>query len=294
MPDHSPTRRQLMAAALTLPWQSVAKAAMPKGGIVSLDYGLASTLLALGTAPAAIAARADWDTWMVEPAMPEGVADLGLTAEINFEVLARLKPDVILSTPFLASLTPKLQSIAPVMEFPIYTPESDALTASYAATRKLAAALNREQRGEDFLSRAEACFADCRRRLEKLRPPPVAVINFMDERHARVYGGPGLYQGAMEKIGLANAWPGKTNYWGFETIALEALAALSADARLIAFEPLTPPDVLSRLDQSPLWSNLPFVRAGRVSTLPGVLMFGMVQEAMRFARLVTDHLESHA
>jgi ferric hydroxamate transport system substrate-binding protein len=25
-----------------------------------------------------------------------------------------------------------------------------------------------------------------------------------------------------------------------------------------------------------------------------VLMFGMVQEAMRFARLVTEHLESHA
>ncbi|MFK3777665.1 iron-siderophore ABC transporter substrate-binding protein [Agrobacterium sp. NPDC089420] len=292
MPDHSPTRRLLMAAALTLPWLNGAKAAMSKGGIVSLDYGLASTLLALGTTPAAIAARADWDIWMVEPAMPEGVADLGLTAEINFEVLARLKPDIILTTPFLAPLTPKLQAIAPAVEFPIYTPDSDALTASYSATRKLAAILGKERQGEDFLLRAEACFADCRRRLEKLPPPPVAVINFMDERHARVYGGPGLYQGAMDKIGLANAWPGKTNYWGFETIPLEQLAILPTDARLIAFEPLTPPDILSRLEQSPLWSNLPFVRAKRVSTLPGVLMFGMVQEAMRFARLLTAHLES--
>ncbi len=294
-PDCHFSRRMLMAAALSLAWQRPMQAApLPQGGIVTLDYGLASTMLALGKPPAAIASLADWDIWVVEPAMPAGVIDLGTTGEINLEVLAGVKPSLILTTPFLAPLKPKLEAIAPVMEFAIYAEGNDALQASFAATSKLGAALGLERQAADFLSRAEIRFAECRRRVEQLSPPPVALVNFMDERHARIYGEPGLYQGAMTRIGLKNAWRGNTNYWGFETIALEQLIDLAPDARLVAFEPLTPPDILARLKESPLWTNLPFVRAGHVSTLPGVLMFGMVQEALRFAGLIVAHLEKTA
>jgi len=52
--------------------------------------------------------------------------------------------------------------------------------------------------------------------------------------------------------------------------------------------------VLDNLQDSPLWTSLPFVQAGRVSVLPGTLMFGMVQEAERFARILLDHLEKIA
>ncbi|MGY5802346.1 iron-siderophore ABC transporter substrate-binding protein [Rhizobium sp. LEGMi12c] len=289
------SRRTLLAAAafFAVPQTGMA-AERIAGPIVSLDYGLASTLLALGVTPAAIASLADWDTWVVEPKMPDGVIDLGTTGEINLEVLASVKPALILTTPYLAPLKPQLEAIAPVLELTIYAEGGEALPRSIEATRRLADAIGRRQQAEEFLTRSEQFFDECANRVKKLNPAPLALINFVDTRHARIYCGAGLYQNVMTRIGLKNAWTGPGDYWGFETIGLEQLATLDQSLRLIAFEPLLPPNVLDSLQDSPLWTSLPFVRAERVSVLPGTLMFGMVQEAERFARILLDHLEKFA
>ena len=41
---------------------------------------------------------------------------------------------------------------------------------------------------------------------------------------------------------------------------------------------------------SPIWRSLPAAQPGRFGTQPGVQMFGMIREAMRFATLITDRL----
>lgn len=262
--------------------------------VVSLDYGLASTMLALGSVPRAIASLRNWSEWVVEPAMPSGVVDIGTTAEINLEVLTNLRPSLILSTPFLAALDEKLSRIAPVESFTVYAENGEALDRSYAETLRLGAMIGRQREAEAFLSRADATFGRLRDRIKSLSAPPVAVINFIDNRHARIYGGPGLYGGAMRRIGLENAWKGEASYWGFQTVGLEQLAELDEEAHLVVVSPLLPPDVLTRLSESPLWTSLPFVRRQRVSVVPGVLMFGMVQEALRFSTLMVDVLETAA
>ncbi|MEA3519562.1 iron-siderophore ABC transporter substrate-binding protein [Rhizobium mulingense] len=262
--------------------------------IVSLDYGLASTMLALGSVPRAIASLRNWPEWVVEPAMPSGVVDVGTTAEINLEVLTSLRPSLILSTPFLAAMDEKLSQIAPVETFTVYAENGEALDRSYAETLRLGAMVERQREAEAFLSRADATFARLRDRMKNLSARPVAVINFIDQRHARIYGGPGLYGGAMRRIGLENAWKGEASYWGFQTIGLEQLAELDEEAHLVVVSPLLPPDVLTRLSESPLWTSLPFVRQQRISVVPGVLMFGMVQEALRFSTLMVDVLEAAA
>lgn len=263
--------------------------------IVSLDYGLASTLLSLGITPVGISDGADWDKWVVEPAMPKSVIDIGSSYEINFEILLELKPDIILTTPYLDDMLPKLQSVAKVLRMEIFTPDSGpVLSSAIAATRKLAAELGRETEGEEFLARSDAFFDDCHRRLVGRQVPPVALVSFMDARHARIYSAPGLFDNALQRIGVRNAWTQQSNYWGFETIGIEELSRIAEpDARLIAFEPV-PPDVLPRLADSPLWRELPFAKPGHLSILPPALMFGMVNEAMRFAGLVTDLLEQQA
>ena len=47
---------------------------------------------------------------------------------------------------------------------------------------------------------------------------------------------------------------------------------------------------MPKLETSPIWQALPAARSGRFEVLPGVLMFGMVREAMRFANIITDRL----
>lgn len=289
------TRRSLLqfAAASVVPAPLFAQSIGPR--IVSLDYGLASTLLSLGLPPVGISDLADWDRWVVEPPMPKSVVDIGSSFEVNFEILVTLKPDIILTTPYLDELLPKLQSVAKVVRLEVFTPGiGSILPAAIAATRKLAGELGRENEAEQFLARADAFFERCGSRLAGKNLPPVALVNFMDARHVRIYSSPGLFHNVLERVGVRNAWTRESNYWGFETIGIEDLSKITdPDARLIAFDPV-PPDVLPKLAQSPLWNRLAFARPGHLSILPPALMFGMVNEAMRFAGLLTDLLEKEA
>jgi iron complex transport system substrate-binding protein len=278
------------AASISVPTPLLAEVAGQR--IVSLDYGLASTLLSLGLPPVGISELSDWKKWVVEPAMPPSVVDIGSSNEVDFEILLQLKPDIILTTPYLDELLPRLQPIAKVLRLEIFAPGSGPILASViAATRRLATALGREHEGELFLAQSETFFDGCKRRLAARAMPPVVLVTFMDARHARVYSAPGLFHNALERIGLRNGWTQQSNYWGFETIGIEELASVTdPQARLIAFEPV-PADVLSKLAESPLWQALPFSKPGHLSIVPPALMFGMVNEAMRFARLVTDLLD---
>ncbi|MGN7292643.1 iron-siderophore ABC transporter substrate-binding protein [Rhizobium sp. SAFR-030] len=281
----------LLAGGLCLP--KVAGASSSALKVASLDYGMASTLLSLGIVPVAVASLADWDRWVIEPEMPGEVVDLGSSWEINFEVLESLRPDLILTTPFNAALTPRLEQVAPVLSYGVFTPEGgDVLPKAVSATRAIAARVGRSAEGEAVIVRMEEFLDSCRRRLEKRAPPPLALVNFMDARHVRIYSAPGLYQNVLQKIGVENAWPHPGNFWGFEAIGIERLADITDPrAKLIAFEPV-PADVLPKLSESPLWQQLPFSRPGQTAILPGALMFGLLNEAMRFARLITDHLEA--
>ncbi|WP_112949517.1 ABC transporter substrate-binding protein [Rhizobium sp.] len=267
----------------------------PDQRIVSLDYGLSSTLLSLGLPPVGISDLADWGRWVVEPAMPGSVVDIGSSFEVNFEILLQLKPDIILTTPYLDELLPRLKPYGRIVRLEIFTPDSGpALQSAISGTRKLSVEIGREKEGEAFLARSEAFLDRCRERLAGKNIPPIALVNFMDARHVRVYSNPGLFHGVFERLGVRNAWTRESNYWGFETIGIEDLAKITdPDARLVAFDPV-PPDVLPKLAGSPLWNRLPFARPGHLSILPAALMFGMVNEAIRFAGLLTDLLERDA
>ena len=288
------SRRSFAAAGLaTLLAPARAGAATASRRIVSLDYGVTTTLLAIGITPVAIADADEWPIWVVSPPLPAGVANVGDDLDVNLEVLARLKPDLIFSTPYLEGARAVLETIAPVETLTIYAPDGEPLPRSIAATRRLGETLDRQAAAEKFLAESEAAFDGYAERLARLSPPPLALINHLDARHARVYGSHSLYDNVLDRLGLTNAWTGETNYWGFNTIGLERLATMPADVRLIAFEPI-PPDVPQMQAASPLWQSLPFVAAGRISVLPGVLMFGMLPSALRFADLLTAHLEAVA
>lgn len=288
---HRLTRRGLLAAAASC---AVLAPGHPQAGgaparIVSLDYGLAETLLALGVTPIAIAEAEAWATWVIEPAMPPGVVNLGTALEANLELLHALKPQLILTTPYLARIGPMLERIARTESFAIYTPEPGTPYArSLAATRRLGGMIGRESQAQALINASAAWMAATRAALASHAATPVFVVSFMDTRHVRVYGAKSLFDDVMTLCGLANAWRGEVNYWGFATVGIEQLAR-APEARLIYVEPIAA-DVRAALARSPLWNSLGFVRAGRVHAMPPALMFGMLPSAMRFAGLLEQTL----
>ncbi|MBR0725552.1 ABC transporter substrate-binding protein [Bradyrhizobium manausense] len=250
--------------------------------IVSLDFGLAETLLEIGVVPVGLTATDDWSDWVGEPRLPTGVVNLGGTFEPNVELLLELKPDLILLTPFLAGLSDKLRRIAPVLSLPLYDEAGEPLKRATEAALHLGRITGRAAAAESLIARVDATFARVRERLRPVSDTPVCIVQFMDARHVRVFGAKSLFQDVLDRIGLTNAWTRETNYWGFATVGFEALAT-TEDIRLLR---LAQADDYIRLSQGPLWRSMPFVQRGRVTALPPVLMFGALPSAERFARLV--------
>ncbi|MET0258553.1 MAG: ABC transporter substrate-binding protein [Methylobacterium sp.] len=273
-------------SAWSLPSHADAKAAPTR--VATLDYGLAETMLAIGVEPVAIASAADWTTWVVEPPLPPTVADLGAAQDPNLERLAALRPDLVLSTDFTAMTEPALSRIARVERVTLYGTGIDPLPRARAVTTLLGDMLERQAQAEAAITAYDTAIARLAARLAGRISEPVLLVSFMDPRHVRVYGRSGLYGNVLDGLGLRNAWDAPVNYWGFSTVGIEDLAA-APSARLVAVDPVAP-DVWPTLARSPLWTGLPFVAAGRVSTIPPALMFGALPSAGRFARLLAKNL----
>ena len=281
-------RRRFLASLSALPWLVSRSTLASQLRVAALDWALAETMIALGHNPIAIIGASDWNRFVVEPQLPAGITDLGLQPEINFELLASLAPDLILVSPFAQDLEPGLRRIATTLRLSIFEPGKTPLAQPRALTRLLGERLGRVDVAEAYLAKAERTFDDYRTRIQARPPRPLLLVSFLDSRHVRVYGGAGLYQNVLDRIGLSNAWTAETNYWGYSTVGIERLAT-NRDVELITFEPVLP-DVQATLQHSPLWTKLPFVQAGRTATLPSVLMFGAMPSALRFARLLVGHV----
>jgi iron complex transport system substrate-binding protein len=87
------------------------------------------------------------------------VIDIGLRAQPNRELLAELKPDLILISPLAAPLAPTLSRIAPVHSIALYEPGTDLWLRLREATLTIAALVNKESEAERQLAALELDLA---------------------------------------------------------------------------------------------------------------------------------------
>lgn len=260
--------------------------------LVVLDWTLLETLVALDHPPAGAADLDGYQTWVGRPALPPGIVDIGLRNQPSLELLSQLEPDRFLIPPLFASLAPLLSRIAPVEVLALYNAEGPLWPNLLHFTREVAEYTGDPDAAERLIDRVEDQLASLAAELPA-NSGPVLVVQFMDDRHVRVFGDQSLYSAVLERLGLENAWRGVTNAWGFSLVGIEALAALenlSAPApRLLVVEPL-PPGLREQMAQSGLWQSLPAVARGDVVFLPPAWSFGGLPSAERFAELVHEAL----
>ncbi|WP_395173906.1 iron-siderophore ABC transporter substrate-binding protein [Roseibium alexandrii] len=284
-------RRSFLGGAAALGVSSLPSLSASASRVVSLDYAAAETLISLGLPPVGVQSSDHWNRWVVEPALPVSVANVGQDLAVNLEVIAALKPDLIITTPYTDMLRNRLAPIAPVHMISVYDQTGTPLKNAYAETVNLGRLTGMPDQVEMFLKTADAEFSLLRDRLAQKNHPPVALVNFMDDRHVRVYGRSSLYQDVLDRIGLENAWTRPTNYWGFATVGLEELARHAPEnMHLIAFEPIVD-EIKPTLASSPIWRTMPVVQNENYEVFPAVLTFGMVPSALRFGNLIANYME---
>ncbi|WP_429140629.1 ABC transporter substrate-binding protein [Aeromonas allosaccharophila] len=273
-----------MPAAAELP-QTDAVKSLPR--IATVDWTIAETLLALGVTPLAVGDAGPYQAWVGEPRLPAGVVDIGLRTQPNRELLAELKPDRILISPLAATLAPTLSRIAPVSTIALYDGQTDLWQRLHEVTLTLARMVGKTAEGERLLAELDRDLAKMQGRLPA-DLPPLLVVQFIDERHVRVFGRHSLFDAVMTRLGLRNGWQEQTNDWGFSVVSIEQFMTLPI-ARLVVVDPI-PVGVSERLQEPGLWQHLPLVRQAPVLHLPAVWSFGGVLAARRFAGLLSNAL----
>lgn len=273
-------------AAGTLP--SSAVAGNRPGRIAALEWASAETLIALKAPPVGLADVEGYRRWVVEPVPPLNVVDLGLRTEPNLELLQWLAPDLITMVPGYSADRARLERIAPSISLEIYTERRDPYEAAIRETLRLAQMLGRTGEAEALISETAETIEAARSRLEASRSEPVYLVNIIDQRHVSVFGRNSMFDDVLRRLGLSNAWTGRTNFWGWATgVGIENLTA--PDARLVYFRPRSPL-LEEELARNRLWNSLPFAKAGRITRVEPVWYFGGLVSASRFARLLTDAL----
>lgn len=258
--------------------------------IVALNWAATEALLLLGVTPAGIADRDGYLYWVQEPALPDGVHNIGSRTAPSLEAIAELKPDLIVTSSELSPAADLLESIAPTYVISVYKEGHPPFTQARKMLLTLGEILGREAQAEAVLTDLEQTLAHERERLESagLTDKPIALVSFLDERHVRINAPNGMFQTTLGRLGLENAWPRPGNFWGFSVIGLESVAPYS-DARLVVISP-TLPGLADNLANSPFWTHLPPVRQEEVYQIDPVWNFGGIHPVKRLATLLTDAL----
>jgi ferric hydroxamate transport system substrate-binding protein len=257
--------------------------------VVALDWAGGAMALSLGVTPVGLADKELYRTWVAEPLLPSEVMDVGLRTEPDLELVAELKPNLILTNPLGAGSRMLLERIAPTYVIDLTTNNGDLIDQAERGLTQLGERLGRVTEAEAFIEDTRAYFTKLRQSLAKDQRPFV-VIQFLDPRYVRVYSTKSIFGGALEQLGLHNAWDGAGNLWGFDLVGIEKLAAFP-DADIVVVDPL-PSGVNLSANPDSLWGNLPAVRGGRVVHLPPAWPFGESTAARRFAALLTNALSA--
>lgn len=276
------SRRALLAGAASAMIASPPAHAASKR-IAIIDWALLETALAIGIEPIAATELIQFRKIVVEPAVPPGVADLGLRGALNYELLSILRPDLILISNFYEPQRPQLERIATVASFPVYQAGASPYRLAVEATLSLGDLSDRRDAAKQYIVDTEAELQRAREVLSATSIRRAFVIVLGDARHLQAFGVDSMFGDVMDRLGIANAWTQGTRYSAAAPVGLEALAT-APDAAVVIVSPL-PPEFQRTQSSNALWQALPAVRRRKVVIIPAVNHFGGLPSARRFARL---------
>jgi iron complex transport system substrate-binding protein len=255
--------------------------------IVSLDWAMTETLLALDAELVGAAALADFKIVTGATPPPESVLDLGSWNEPNLELIQQIKPDVAVLQLWQRALQPILETICRVEITTIYTRKDSPYQRACAETSRLAAKIGRV--GETLVRAVDDELAMLRDRLKIYDGRPVIVVKVIDETNLIAFSRNGLFHDVLGRLGLENGWTLAPDLLcGATRISAAALADYPDQRLAIIDSPGRGSG--NALYQSMLWSKLPAVVAGRVVHIPPLWEFGALPTARRFARSLSDVL----
>jgi iron complex transport system substrate-binding protein len=268
----------------------------PVKRIATLDFITTEIVALLGRDPVAVAGLADYREWVdVANGSVSQSRDLGRRTEPDREILAASQPDLITGATFRHQpLVDGLRRIAPVVLYNWLPSDKSVNPLDHLRqqVRHLGQRIGRAERAETVLSTMNRALAQQAERLDQAdwaNQPVLLAQHVRGTDRFNLYTEHSLASAIAREIGLATAWDGDADEFGYQTVGVRTLLELKSAHMLLIAQP--DDRAFQQLSQSALWQSVPAVEAGRVHRLPPkTWFFGGPKTVSRLARQFTDAL----
>ncbi|WP_191601724.1 iron-siderophore ABC transporter substrate-binding protein [Marinomonas algicola] len=257
--------------------------------VATLSWELAEDVIELGVTPLVVPEIKAYQEWVAKPAMPSSTMEIGNRAEPNIELLAQLKPDVILISDTLKSLRPRLERIAPVVFFDTYRADHNNAKQADWTFLTIAKLLNKTDMANKKLAERDRVLMALKAQLNSAFPngvPPVTSIRFASTTSAYVYGHNSMPQYALDLLGIKSALSLPTSQWGIHQQRLKKLKAVE-NGIVLYFKPFYQEQ---KLQASRLWQAMPFVINKQTASVESTWTYGGAMSLKYLAEALTAAL----
>uniref|UniRef100_UPI00356B69B3 iron-siderophore ABC transporter substrate-binding protein n=1 Tax=Vibrio parahaemolyticus TaxID=670 RepID=UPI00356B69B3 len=256
--------------------------------VVVLNWDILEQVLALDIEPIAAPNLPGYRQWVVNPYAPESIEDIGTRAEPNLEKIASLKPDVILAASPQQDLIPLLRQIAPVVYLPNFSQNEAAAQTAIKHFRTLGALFDKQELAEQKLAKLNDSFKQLRDKIRQHYSAPldVLVMRFSTPNSVLLSTENSTTDYVVEQLGLTNPIKVSARAWGIKQDRINHLQNLEQSYVLY----VQPFPQESKLNSSPLWQAMPFVKKQRVNSVKAVWAYGGAMSLQYMAEAITDSL----
>uniref|UniRef100_UPI00356B6E66 iron-siderophore ABC transporter substrate-binding protein n=1 Tax=Vibrio parahaemolyticus TaxID=670 RepID=UPI00356B6E66 len=256
--------------------------------VVVLNWDILEQVLALDIEPIAAPNLPGYRQWVVNPYAPESIEDIGTRAEPNLEKIASLKPDVILAASPQQDLIPLLKQIAPVVYLPNFSQNEAAAQTAIKHFRTLGALFDKQELAEQKLAKLNDSFKQLRDKIRQHYSAPldVLVMRFSTPNSVLLSTENSTTDYVVEQLGLTNPIKVSARAWGIKQDRINRLQNLEQSYVLY----VQPFPQESKLNSSPLWQAMPFVKKQRVNSVRAVWAYGGAMSLQYMAEAITDSL----
>lgn len=282
---------------IIIAYANAAMAYKDYSSIAAFDWAIGEVLLSLNSGPVFMGNTAAFHTWTNNKYIDANIIDIGSPIFPNMELLSKNSPQNIFLAPRQTPMEALLANIAPstiINSFPFLKNRNEDLWVRFDAfTREIGELSNRGETAEQLIADTQSHFESLK---DELGPqPPLLVVQLITEQHVRVFGDNSMLQGVLQRLGLRNAWTGKTDHWGRSLVTVSELFNVSLEsARLVIVESAFPIGMEENIEISGLWRHHPSIqRRDFVVLPPSFWTAGVHSSAQYFADSLVEALISN-
>ncbi|MFD2176122.1 iron-siderophore ABC transporter substrate-binding protein [Veronia pacifica] len=257
--------------------------------VAALNWDIAEQVIELGITPVGMPDIKGYQEWVVKPAVPSDVRDIGTRSEPNYELLAELKPDVILIASPQKDLFERLSEIAPVLFYQTYSEKHDNISAAFQSFRQIAQVLGKEAVADKKLALISERMDELKEQLDIAFPgdkPLVTTFRFASETSVYIYGKNSIPEYVLRYMGFENAMPQPASQWGVTQKGVTDLRHIKNGIAMY-FQPF---NHKAKLERSVVWRAMPFVRNKRVTDIESTWSYGGAMSVLYNAEAITASL----